>query len=35
MIGIYLLGAFAIALVLFFSRNKTFVYSLVGLFLVL
>jgi hydrogenase-4 component F len=35
MIGFYLLGAFAIAVILFFSRNKVFVYSLVGGFLVL
>ncbi len=31
MIGIYLLGSFAIALSLFFSRNKLLVYSLLGL----
>jgi len=35
MIGIYLSGAFAIAITLFFSRNKILVYSLAGLFLVL
>jgi len=35
MIGVYLLGAFAIAVVLFFTRNKILVYSLAGLFLVL
>ncbi len=31
MIGIYLLGSFAIALSLFFSRNKLLVYTLLGL----
>ncbi|MFN8134776.1 MAG: hypothetical protein U0Z17_05990 [Bacteroidales bacterium] len=35
MIGVYLLGALAIAIILFISRNKIFVYSLAGLFLVL
>jgi len=35
MIGFYLLGAFAIAIILFLSRNKMFVYSLAGLFLVM
>ncbi|MEI8048702.1 MAG: proton-conducting transporter membrane subunit [Bacteroidota bacterium] len=35
MIGIYLLGAFAIALFVFFSRNRLSGYSLVSLFLVL
>jgi hydrogenase-4 component F len=35
MIGFYLLGAFSIALILFFSRSRTLVYSLVGLFLAL
>lgn len=35
MIGVYLLGALAIAVILFFSKNKTLVYSLAGLFLVL
>ncbi len=34
MVGIYLIIAFAIALTLFFSRNKQLVYSLVVLFLV-
>jgi hydrogenase-4 component F len=31
MIGIYLLSSFVIALILFFSRNKLLVYSLLGL----
>jgi len=35
MFGIYLLGALAIAIILFVSRNKMLVYSLAGLFLVL
>jgi len=35
MIGVYLLGAFAIAVILFFSRKKILVYSLAGLFVVL
>jgi hydrogenase-4 component F len=35
MIGVYLLGAIAIAIILFFSRNKLLVYSLAGLFVVL
>jgi hydrogenase-4 component F len=35
MIGFYLFGAFAIAIILFFSRSKLLVYSLTGLFLVL
>jgi hydrogenase-4 component F len=35
MIGIYLLGALAIALFVFFNRNKSVGYSLVSLFLVL
>lgn len=35
MIGIYLLGALAIVLLIFFNRNKGIAYSLVGLFLVL
>ena len=35
MVGIYLLGAFAITIILFFSRSKLFVYSLVGIFLLL
>ena len=35
MIGIYLLGALAIALFVFFNRNKLVGYSLVSLFLVL
>ncbi len=35
MIGIYLLGSIAIAIILFFSRNKLLVYALAGLFLVL
>lgn len=35
MIGIYLLGALAIALIVFFNRNKFLGYSLVSLFLVL
>ena len=35
MIGIYLIGAFAISIILFFSRTKLLVYSFSGLFLVL
>jgi hydrogenase-4 component F len=35
MILVYLLGAVAIAIILFFSRNKILVYSLAGLFVVL
>jgi hydrogenase-4 component F len=35
MIGVYLLGALAIAVLLFFSRKKLLAYSLAGLFLVL
>lgn len=35
MIGIYLLGALAIVIALFFTRNKTVEYSLTGLFLLL
>ena len=34
MVIIYLLGSVAVVLTLFFSRNKQFVYSLLGLFLV-
>ncbi len=34
MVVIYLLGSVAVVLTLFFSRNKQFVYSLLGLFLV-
>jgi hydrogenase-4 component F len=32
MIGIYLIGVFTVALLLFFSRNKTLSYSLAGVF---
>jgi len=35
MIGVYLLGAFAIAVILFFSRNRILVYSLLGFFLLI
>ncbi len=35
MIGIYLMGAFGIAITLFFSRNRLLVYSLAGLFMAL
>lgn len=35
MIGIYLIGAFLIAIALFLNRNKTLSFSLLGLFLIL
>jgi len=35
MIGIYLIGAFSIALALFLNRNKTITFILLGLFLIL
>lgn len=35
MIGIYLIGAFAIAIALFLNRNKVLSFSLLGLFLIL
>ena len=35
MMGVYLIGAIGIAIILFFSRNKQLVYSLVGLFVAL
>ena len=35
MVGFYLLASFLIALILFLSRGKVIVYSLVGLFLIL
>ncbi len=35
MIGIYLIGAFSIALALFLNRNKTIALALLGLFLIL
>ena len=35
MIGIYLIGAFSIALILFLNRNKKIVFILLGIFLIL
>lgn len=35
MIGIYLIAAFSIAIALFFNRNKTVTFALLGLFLIL
>jgi len=35
MIGIYLIGAFSIALALFLNRNKTIAFMLLGIFLIL